>query len=87
MSIETKIRKLGGTKIVTFPKAIMKYLKANVGSSISLHVLDGAMIRKTISSDSMTLESLIANSPKECFKATDEDKKWLSAKPVGVEFK
>lgn len=87
MAIETKIRKSGGANIVTFPKAIMKYLAADIGSSLSLEMIDGTVVCKKISDDSTTLESLMANSPKECFELSDEDKEWLGAKPVGTELK
>lgn len=33
----------------------------------------------------MTLEDLLAKSPKESFKACDEDQEWIAIKPLGRE--
>jgi hypothetical protein len=39
----------------------------------------------TLVHEPMTLEDLLAQSPKESFKALDEDQDWIEIKPVGRE--
>jgi hypothetical protein len=39
----------------------------------------------TLVHDPMTLEDLLAQSPKESFKALDDDRDWIEIKPVGRE--
>lgn len=85
MSIVTTIRKSGASAILTVPKAVMQYLKADIGTKVSVEMVDGLMVVKKKIDDSMTLESLIADSPKEKMALTEEDTVWLQAKSVGAE--
>jgi hypothetical protein len=39
----------------------------------------------TLVHEPMTLENLLAQSPKETFQALDEDQDWIEIKPVGLE--
>ena len=85
MPIETRIRKSGGAVILTVPKPVLQYLRAKIGSTVSIEMIDGAMVCRKTSDDSMTLESLIATSPQEHFIMTDEDNEWFGLEPVGAE--
>ncbi|MBS9426031.1 hypothetical protein [Photorhabdus caribbeanensis] len=40
---------------------------------------------RDVSQTELTLESLLAGSPKECFTVTDKDREWIDVNPVGKE--
>ena len=77
------IRQSGGANIISIPKAIVKTLGLQVGSELELSIEDNKIvltpIRKT------RLADLLAGSPKECFKVTEEDREWIDTQPVGKE--
>lgn len=52
--------------------------KLNIGAEVEALVM-------TLVHEPMTLEDLLAQSPKESFKALDEDQDWIDGKPVGRE--
>jgi len=85
MSLYTKIRKSGASAILTIPKPVMDYLNAEIGTTISVDMVDGLMVCKKKVDDTMTLESLIAGSPIDRLALTKEDKEWLHARSVGEE--
>ncbi|MUK76555.1 AbrB/MazE/SpoVT family DNA-binding domain-containing protein [Aliivibrio fischeri] len=78
------IRQSGGANIVSIPKGIIKTLGLQVGSRLELS-LQGDNIVLTPKKEDMTLESLLAASPKASFHLTDEDKEWVDAPSVGKE--
>lgn len=78
------IRQSGGANIVSIPKAIVKTLGLHTGSKLELSIKDNQIILTPIE-DEITLESLLAGSPKEHFAVTKEDQEWLDAAPVGKE--
>ena len=78
------IRRSGGANIVSIPKAIVKTLGLHVGSKLDLTIRENQIVLTPIK-DEPSLEELLAGSPKECFKITDEDREWIDAKPVGKE--
>ncbi len=78
------IRQSGGANIVSIPKAIVKTLGLDVGSKLDLTLEDNRIILTPVD-DRLTLEVLLADSPKECFKITEEDREWIDAVPVGQE--
>ncbi|MDX7988819.1 AbrB/MazE/SpoVT family DNA-binding domain-containing protein [Xenorhabdus sp. 12] len=78
------IRQSGGASIVSIPKAIVKTLNLHIGSKLELSIQDKKIVLTPIEEE-LTLESLLAGSPKECFRVTDEDREWLEANPVGKE--
>ena len=79
------VRQSGGANIVSIPKAIVKTLGLSVGSKLELTIKDNAIVLTPIENESLDLEALLAGSPKECFKVSEEDREWLDAKPVGKE--
>lgn len=78
------VRQSGGANIVSIPKAIVQTLGLEVGSKLDLSIKDNSIVLTPIE-DSLTLEELLAGSPKKCFKVTKEDREWIDAKPVGKE--
>lgn len=78
------IRQSGGANIVSLPKTIVKMLRLHAGSKLDLSVQDNKIVLTPIEEE-LTLEALLAKSPKECFGITDEDREWINANPVGKE--
>jgi len=78
------IRQSGGANIVSIPKAIVRTLGLHTGSKLDLSI-KGKQIVLTPVEESLTLESLLAGSPKKCFKITEDDQEWLNIPSVGKE--
>ncbi len=78
------IRQSGGANIVSIPKAILKTLGLHVGSYLELSI-EGNKIILAPAGRELTLEELLAGTPKERLMVTDEDREWMGAKPVGEE--
>ena len=78
------IRQSGGANIVSIPKAIVRTLGLHTGSKLELSI-KGKQIVLTPVEENITLEDLLAGSPKECFKTTEEDHEWLDMPSVGKE--
>lgn len=79
------VRQSGGANIVSIPKAIVQTLGLKVGSKLDLTIKDNKIILTPIVEEP-TLEYLLAGSPKECFKVSEEDREWIDAKPTGKEY-
>jgi len=78
------IRQSGGANIVSIPKAIVNTLGLHVGSKLNLSIEDNKIVLTPIAEE-LSLEVLLAGSPKKCFKVTEEDREWIDAKPTGKE--
>ncbi len=78
------IRQSGGANIVSIPRAIVKTLSLHTGSKLDLSIQDNKIVLTPVEEE-LTLEALLAESPKECFFITDEDKAWIDASPIGKE--
>lgn len=78
------VRQSGGANIVSIPKAILKTLGLHVGSKLDL-VLENNKIVLTPIADELSLEQLLAGSPKSCFKVTEQDREWIDTPPIGKE--
>ena len=81
---EIVVRQSGGANIVSIPKAIIQALGLTVGSRLGL-TLQGNSIVLTPVQEEPTLEELLADSLKESFVLTDEDRAWTDASPAGKE--
>ena len=77
------VRQSGGANIISIPKAIVKTLGLQVGSKLDLSIENNKIILTPIMET--RLEDLLAGSPRECFKVTEEDREWIDAKPMGKE--
>ena len=78
------IRQSGGANIISIPKAIVKTLGLSVGSKLELSIEDNKIVLTPVQEE-VRLEDLLAASPRECFRLSEEDREWLDAKPVGKE--
>lgn len=83
--MQISIRQSGGANIISIPKTILKTLDLHVGSSLELSIEDHKIVL-TPSKEKLTLDELLAGSPKKHFQATEEDKQWQDESPKGKEF-
>ena len=81
---ELSIRQSGGASIVSIPKPILKSLGLAVGSVLDVSVEDHKIVLSPVSRE-VTLDELLAGSPKNKLKIRAEDKVWLGSSPVGKE--
>ena len=81
---EVVVRQSGGANIISIPKAIVKSLGLQVGSKLDLSIIDNRIVLTPVE-EALTLEALLAGSPKKCFSLTSEDKEWVNVAPVGEE--
>ena len=78
------VRQSGGVEIISIPKAIGNILGLHVGSTLELTIVDNKILLAPIDEE-LSLEDLLALSPKECFKVTDEDREWIDGLPVSMQ--
>ena len=79
------LRQSGGANIVSIPKKILQMLNLHTGDELDIHVEDSKIIL-TPRVEELSLEQMLAESPKSSFKLLDEDKEWMYDKPKGKEF-
>ena len=79
------VRQSGGAEIVSIPKAIGKALGLHVGSELDLSIVDNRIVLDPVVKKT-SLEELLADSPRENFSITEEDREWIDTKPVGKEY-
>ena len=84
MMTQLAIRQSGGANIISIPKAILKTLDLKVGSMLNLSIEDSRIVL-TPAIKEPTLDELLAGSPRENFRLTDEDREWLAEAPAGKE--
>ncbi|MEQ1974354.1 AbrB/MazE/SpoVT family DNA-binding domain-containing protein [Xenorhabdus sp. SGI240] len=63
---------------------MLLFANLHTGSKLDLSIQDNKIVLTPIEEE-LTLESLLAGSPKEYFTVTDEDREWINANPVGKE--
>lgn len=85
MATQIAIRQSGGANIVSIPKSILKTLGLTVGSSLDLSIKGSKIILTPIVEEELTLEALMAGSPKENLVKTEEDLVWINDRSVGKE--
>ena len=76
------IRRSGNAAGINIPKKILKLLNLHIGDELDLDIQKDKIILKPHYED-LSLEQLIADSDKDSFKVTSEDKQWLN--PKGME--
>lgn len=84
MKRSVTIIKSGGAKIITIPKAITKTLNLKVGDKLDLSIQNNSIVLSPVK-HKLTLEELLAGSPKACFELTKEDREWINVMPQGKE--
>ena len=48
MAVTSKIRRQGGAAIMTIPPTLMKILRVEIGSEVSLSVVDGELVARPL---------------------------------------
>ena len=81
---QVAIRQSGGANIISIPKVILRTLALDTGSSLDLSI-EGNKIILTPIKESLTLEAVLAGSPKSALRLKEEDQQWLNDSPVGKE--
>lgn len=82
---QIEIQKWGNSAAIRLNKAILQQLSCEIGGKFEAIVQDGGMFLKPVSAPEYTLDALLKSCSKDNTKLNDEDKAWLSAKPVGKE--
>lgn len=80
---EVTVRKSGGATIISLPKVITELAGISVGSVLDLTVDDHTIHLRP--KQELTLEALLASSPKENLQLTDEDRAWMDMPSAGKE--
>jgi antitoxin component of MazEF toxin-antitoxin module len=82
--MKTNIRKWGNSAGTIIPVPMLAAAGIALGDKVNIEAKAGTLVM-TLVDEPMTLEDLLAESPKESFKALDEDQDWIDVKPVGRE--
>ena len=82
--MKTNIRKWGNSAGTIIPVPMLDAAGIALGDKVNIEAKAGKLVM-TLVDEPMTLEDLLAKSPKESFKALDEDQDWIDVKPVGRE--
>lgn len=82
--MKTNIRKWGNSAGTIIPVPMLDAAGIGLGDKLNIEAKAGKLVM-TLIDEPMTLEDLLAESPKEAFKALDEDQDWVDAKPIGRE--
>lgn len=79
------VRKSGGAFIVAIPAFAIKQQQLEPGAELTFD-LDGDKMVFTPVKNELTLEDVLAGSPKARLKMTDEDRGWEGSRAKGGEF-
>jgi antitoxin component of MazEF toxin-antitoxin module len=82
--MHTNIRKWGNSAGTIIPAAVLQEAGLEIGDTLDAQVVEGKVILSPLERE-LTLEELLAGSPKENLSITDEDREWLDAPAVGRE--
>ena len=82
--MHTNIRKWGNSAGTIIPAAVLQEAGLEIGDALDARVVEGKVILSPLERE-LTLEELLAGSPKENLAITDEDREWLDAPAVGRE--
>lgn len=82
--MHTTIRKWGNSAGTIIPATILHEAGLEIGDALDAQVVEGKVMLSPVKGK-LTLEELLAGSPKENLAITDEDREWLDAPGVGKE--
>lgn len=80
----TNLRKVGGSVMLSVPRAILDLLHINVGSTVGLAVDNGRLVIEPTAKLRYTLAELLAQCDPKA-KVSAEDRQWSNGKAVGRE--
>lgn len=81
---QVAIRQSGGATIISLPKVILNTLHLQVGSTLELTLENNKIILSPINQE-LSLEDLLAGSPKSALGLNEEDQQWLNFPTRGKE--
>ena len=82
--MKPNIRKWGNSAGTIIPVPMLDAAGIALGDKVNIEAKAGKLVM-TLVDEPMTLEGLLADSPKESFKVLDEDQGWMDTKPTGRE--
>lgn len=82
--MQTNIRKWGNSAGTIIPATILQEAGLEIGDALDARVVDGKVILSPAVAE-LTLEDLLAGSPKENLALLDEDLEWVDAPGLGRE--
>lgn len=82
---QVEIQKWGNSAAIRLNKGLLQQLSCEIGSKFEAILQDGGVFLRPVSAPEYTLGELLMSCTKTNTKLNDEDKAWLSAKPVGKE--
>ena len=82
--MKTNIRKWGNSAGTIIPVPMLEAAGIALGDKVNIEAKAGTLVM-TLVDEPMTLEDLLADSPKKSFRVLEEDHGWIDAKPSGRE--
>ena len=82
--MHTNIRKWGNSAGTILPAAILQEAGLEIGDALDAQVVEGRVVLSPVENE-LTLEELLAGSPRENLTITDEDREWIDSPGVGKE--
>lgn len=82
--MKTKIRKWGNSAGTIIPAPVLAEACFSLGDQMNVEAVEGKIILTRLD-EGLTLKALLAGSPRECFRISDEDREWIDSRPVGRE--
>ena len=82
--MKTNIRKWGNSAGTIIPAPMLDAAGIALGDKVNIEAKAGTLVM-TLVDESMTLEDLLADSPKKAFRMLEEDQDWMDVKPRGRE--
>lgn len=80
----TKLRKVGGSVMLSVPPALLDILHLGPGSSVGIAVDNGRLVVEPITRPRYTLTELLAKGGSDV-EISNEERQWLDASTVGRE--
>ena len=82
--MKTNIRKWGNSAGTIIPVPMLDAAGIALGDKVNIEAKAGTLVM-TLVDEPMTLEDLLADSPKNSFRVLEDDQGWIDAKPSGRE--
>jgi len=82
--MKTNIRKWGNSAGTIIPVPMLDAAGIALGDKVNIQATAGQLVM-TLVDEPMTLEDLLADSPKKSFMILEGDQGWIDAKPSGRE--
>ena len=82
--MKTNIRKWGNSAGTIIPAPMLRAAGIALGDKVNIEAKAGTLLI-TLVDEPMTLENLLADSPKKSFRVLEEDQDWIDVKPSGRE--